>query len=149
MKQGEMLNAMILIATNAHAGQTDRGGQPYILHPLKVMDLLDTKDEELRCIAVGHDVIEDTKTTWDDLREAGMSDRVIKGIKALTKMPGQSYDQYKDDVFANVDAMKVKQCDLQHNSDIRRLKGISEKDIIRMEKYHRFYLEIQSSLMDE
>lgn len=143
-----MLSKMILIATNAHDGQFDRGGTPYILHPMKVMHYLKTDDEELQCIALGHDVIEDTKVTYKDLRDAGISERVIKGIAALTKMPGQTYDEYKEGVFANVDAMKVKMADLRHNTDVRRLKGVTEKDIQRMEKYHRFYLEIMAKLQE-
>ena len=148
MKKGEMLSKMILIATNAHDGQFDRGGTPYILHPMKVMHYLKTDDEELQCIALGHDVIEDTSVTYKDLRDAGISERVIKGIAALTKMPGQTYDEYKEGVFANVDAMKVKMADLRHNTDVRRLKGVTEKDIQRMEKYHRFYLEIMAKLQE-
>lgn len=146
MKNGEMLSNMLVMATNAHAGQFDRGGKPYILHVLKVMHYLKTDDEELQCIAAGHDIIEDTKTTYNELREAGMSDRVIDGITALTKMPGQTLEKYKEGVFANRDAMLVKMCDLRHNSDIRRLKGITQKDIERMQKYHEFYLELKERI---
>ena len=148
MKKGEMLDAMLVLATNAHAGQFDKGGKPYILHPLRVMSFLKEDDEELQCIALGHDVIEDTKTTWKDLEAIGMSTRVIAGIRTLTKLPGQSYDEYKTVVFTNRDAMKVKLCDLRHNTDIRRLKGVTQKDIERMAKYHQFYLEIQAKLVD-
>lgn len=146
MKKGEMLGKMLVLTTNAHAGQFDRGGNPYILHPLKVMHYLKTDDEELMCIALGHDVVEDTGTTYQQLREAGMSERVIDGIRALTKVPGQTYDEYKQCVFANVDAMRVKMADLRHNTDIRRLKGVSEKDIARMAKYHQFFMEIKSRI---
>ena len=146
MKKGEMLSAMILVATNAHAGQFDKGGRPYILHPLRVMSFLKKDDEELQCIAVGHDVIEDTKTTYADLRSIGISERVISGIKALTKVPGETLDEYKTRVFENEDAMRVKLCDLRHNSDIRRLKGVTEKDVARMAKYHMFYMEILAKL---
>lgn len=146
MKKGEMLSKMILIATNAHAGQFDKGGMPYILHALKVMHYTKSDDEEIQCIAVGHDVIEDTKTTYVDLREAGISERVIDGIRALTKLPGQTLEEYKEGVFANRDAMLVKMADLRHNTDVRRLKGVSEKDITRMVKYHQFYLEIEARL---
>lgn len=148
MRKGEMLDKMIVIATNAHHGQYDKGGAPYILHPLRVMSFLKTTDEELQCIAVGHDVIEDTSVTYKDLTEAGISQRVQDGIRALTKVPGETLDEYKARVFANPDAMRVKMCDLRHNSDIRRLKGVTEKDIARMAKYHTFYLEIQSRLVD-
>lgn len=146
LKKGEMLGRMLVITTNAHAGQYDKGGQPYILHPLKVMHYLKTDDEELQCIALGHDVIEDTSVTYVDLREAGMSDRVIAGIHALTKLPGETHDEYKMRIFANKDAMLVKLCDLRHNSDIRRLKGVSQKDVDRLAKYNRFYLELQDAL---
>jgi (p)ppGpp synthase/HD superfamily hydrolase len=95
MKRGEMLAKMIHIATNAHDGQFDKGGVPYILHPLKVMHYLKTDDEELQCIALGHDVIEDTDVTYADLRDAGISERVIAGIAALTKLPGETLAEYK------------------------------------------------------
>ena len=146
MKKGEMLAKMLVIATNAHAGQFDKGGLPYILHPLKVMHYLHSDDEELQCIALGHDVIEDTSVTYKDLRDAGISERVIVAIRALTKLPGQTLDEYKEGVFDNPDAMKVKLSDLRHNTDIRRLKGVTEKDIARMAKYHQFFMEIQAKL---
>jgi (p)ppGpp synthase/HD superfamily hydrolase len=146
MKKGELLGKVLVLATNAHAGQFDRGNNPYILHPLKVMHYLKTDDEELQCIALLHDVIEDTKTTWKDLEEIGCTERVLKAVKALTKMPGQTYDEYQEIVFANEDAMRVKLCDLRHNTDIRRLKGVTQKDIDRVAKYNRFFLEIQARL---
>jgi (p)ppGpp synthase/HD superfamily hydrolase len=146
MKKGEMLDKMLVIATNAHHGQFDKGGRPYILHPLRVMSYLKEDDEELQCIALGHDVIEDTKVTYKDLRDAGISERVINGIWRLTKQPGQTYDEYKEGVFSSIDAMKVKLCDLRHNTDIRRLKGVTEKDIARIAKYQTFYLEIRARL---
>jgi len=147
MNKGELLNKMLVLATNAHASQYDKGGKPYILHPLKVMHYLKSEDEELQCIALGHDVIEDTKVTYVQLRELGITDRIIEGIRALTKIPGETYDEYKERVFANEDAMRVKMADLRHNTDIRRLKGVTEKDIARVAKYHMFYLEIQGKLL--
>lgn len=146
MKKGEMLSAAIHIATNAHHGQFDRGGQPYILHPFAVMTLLETPDEELRCVALLHDVIEDADVTYQDLEDSGMSYRVIDAVRALTKQRGQTYNEYKDEVFKNPDAMRVKAADLTHNSDVRRLKGVSEKDVQRMVRYHNFFLEIQNRL---
>ena len=137
---------MLVLVVNAHAGQFDRGGNPYILHPLKVMHYLKSLDEELMCMALGHDVIEDTKVTYQDLRAAGMTERVIKGMADLTKLPGETYEEYKQRVFANRDAMLVKRADLRHNTDIRRLKGVSEKDLARMAKYHQFYMEIEARL---
>lgn len=148
MKKGMMLANMLLLATNAHAGQFDRGGKPYILHPLKVMHYLKSDDEELQCIALGHDIIEDTDVTYGELSAAGMSTRVLEGIRALTKVRGESYTEYKERVMQNRDAMRVKLCDLRHNTDIRRLKGVTEKDVARMAKYHEFWVEIQLALLE-
>ena len=148
MKKGELLGKVLVLATNAHAGQFDRGGKPYILHPLKVMHYLKTDDEELQCIALLHDVVEDTDTSWKDLEAIGCTERVLNAVRALTKLPGQTYDEYKEVVFANEDAMRVKLCDLRHNTDIRRLKGVTQKDVDRITKYNQFFLEIQFRLKD-
>jgi len=138
---------MLVLATQRHDGKFDKGGMPYILHPLKVMHYLRTDDEELQCIALGHDLIEDTFSCMSEgvafLNSRGFSERVILGICALTKIDVQTYDRYKELVKANHDAVLVKMADLRHNSDIRRLKGVTQKDIERVERYHRFYLELQ------
>lgn len=141
-----MLDKAILMATNGHHGQFDRGGKPYILHCLAVLHMVDSEDEEVQCVSVMHDLIEDTKTTYADLREAGFSERVIEGVRAMTKNPGYSYEEYQQQVLANKDAVIVKMADLKHNSDITRLKGVREKDIERMVKYQKFYLMLKASL---
>lgn len=145
-----MLARMIALAADAHSLQIDKGGRPYILHCLQVMYNLEDVgyeiDDELRCIAVGHDLVEDTWLTEDDLYDYEFSDRVITGIMAMTKKKGQSYSEYKSQVFSNRDAMIVKLCDLRHNSDIRRLKGVTEKDLLRLSRYAQFYTEIKERL---
>lgn len=146
MKKGELLGKAIVLAATRHDGQYDRGGQPYILHPLKVMHYLKTNDEELQCIAILHDVIEDTDTTYKELAELGFTQRIIDGVRALTKIAGETFEEYAARVFSNRDAMMVKLCDLRHNTDIRRLKGVREKDILRMVKYQNFYLDIEAKL---
>lgn len=146
MKKGEMLGKMLLLATGAHAGQFDKGGAPYILHPLKVMHYLKTDDEELMCIALGHDLFEDTYVVPTTLLDLGVSVRVVLGIDALTKRKHETYEDYKGKVMVNEDAMRVKLCDLRHNTDIRRLKGVTEKDTARIAKYHQFYQEILNEL---
>lgn len=149
MTKGTMLAKALHLATNAHDGQFDKGGNPYILHPLKVMHYLKSADEELQCIALLHDVIEDTNTTYADLAAEGMSLRVIEGVQALTKQKGFSYEHYKSQVMDNHDAMRVKMADLRHNTDIRRLKGVRQKDLERMAKYQAFYLELRDALEAE
>lgn len=143
--KGEMLSKMISLATERHAGQFDKGGRPYILHPLTVMHRLRTDDEELQCIAVGHDLLEDTATTEAELERLGFSNRIVVGILRLTKDPQENERGYRNKVKSNPDAVKVKIEDLRHNSDIRRLKGVTEKDIARMVRYHEFYLELKET----
>lgn len=141
MKRGEMLNKMLVLVTTEFDGIFDKGGVPYVLHCLKVMHYLKSDDEELQCIALGHDLVEDRKNiTYAYLRELGFSERIISGIASVTKVPGETHDEYMAKIMANSDGIRVKLADLRHNSDIRRLKGITAKDVARIEKYHKMYL---------
>ena len=146
---GSLLSRMLLFATEKHSNQFDKGGLPYILHPLKVMYYLKSDDEELQCIALGHDLIEDCKVTYQELLNMGFTDRIVNGIKGLTKIPGETNIDYMLRIKSSKDCIKVKLCDLRHNSDIRRLKGISEKDIQRIKKYHEMYAELEKNLLGE
>lgn len=143
MKRGELLNKMLVLTTTEFSGIFDKGGAPYILHCLKVMYYLKTDEEELQCIGLGHDLVEDTDVTYVQLRDMGFTERVIEGIRAMTKIPGETNDEYMARIKANHDAIRVKLCDLRHNSDIRRLKGVTAKDVARIEKYHKMYLELR------
>jgi guanosine-3',5'-bis(diphosphate) 3'-pyrophosphohydrolase len=140
--KGLMLSKMRSLVVEAFAGVYDKGGRPYVLHCLQVMMWLDEDDEELQCIGLGHDLLEDTSVTEARLIELGFSRRVIDGIKALTKLQGESYEDYKAKVKANRDAVKMK--DLRHNSDISRLKGLRPKDIERVARYRAFYVELSA-----
>lgn len=140
-----LLSEMLFLATEAHHGQFDRGGLPYILHPLAVMHMLRSDDEELQCIALGHDLLEDTYVTYDLLYQK-FGSFIANVILLLTKTEGQRYEDYKQAVFSSNAAMLVKACDLRHNSDITRLKGVTKKDIERTAKYHVFYSEIKERL---
>jgi (p)ppGpp synthase/HD superfamily hydrolase len=143
MKQ---LNTAIRIAAVAHDGQFDKGGHPYCLHPLKVMHYLKSTDQELMSIAVLHDVVEDTSVTYAYLLEEGLSERVIEGVRCVTKVPGETKQEYRARVMSNLDAVRVKMADLRHNSDIRRLKGVTDKDIARVVEYQKFYTELKAHL---
>jgi len=132
-----MLGQAIALAAEVHEGQVDKGGFAYILHPLRVMNNLNSTDKELCCIAVMHDVIEDSKVTLDDLEELGFTIRVIAGVRALTHLKGEDYQDYIERAACNNDARLVKMQDLRDNSDITRLKGLTEKDFKRMEKYQK------------
>lgn len=139
------LTEMLVLAATKHGGQVDRGGAAYILHPLKVMhDLRDHDDEELLCIALGHDLIEDTDVTSFDLVAMGFSNRVVKGIEALTKNSWENHEEYYARIKANPDAVKVKMRDLMHNMNLRRLKDVTKDDIERQKRYGRFLAELES-----
>ncbi len=135
-----MLGKAIALAAKVFENSKDKGGQPYILHCLKVMDNLHTDDEDLKIIAVLHDIIEDTKITAEELYSMGFSYRIILALNLLTHRKEVSYDDYIKAISFNIDATKVKLADLKDNSDITRLKGLSKKDFDRMEKYHRSFI---------
>lgn len=140
-----MLSKAIRIAAEAFEGKYDKGGKPYILHCLHVMSQMPEEDEELRCIAVLHDLLEDTHWTGLQLEKEGFSYRVISAVNTLTHRC-ETYDQYIKAISYNKDAVKVKLADLRHNSDITRLKGLRKKDFDRLEKYHRAYEYLRSEV---
>lgn len=135
------MNLAIAIALTAEGfkNKTDKSGEPYILHCLRVMNNLHTKDKELQSIAVMHDVVEDGIVTQYQLADLGFSDRVLQAIYLLTHRKGEEYDNYIKQVAFNKDAILVKLADLKDNSDITRLKGLTKADLDRAEKYHRAY----------
>ena len=140
MNNQVQLEKAIRLSVKSHTGQYDRGGKPYILHPLHLMNQL-MFDVELATIAVLHDSIEDSSLTIGDLVDAGFSARVIEAVGLLTHIEGEDYmDGYISDICTNYDAIRVKRKDLEHNSDITRLKGIKDKDIVRMKKYHEAFI---------
>lgn len=139
-----MLATAIRLAAEAFEGSIDKGGKPYILHCLRVMNAVDQNDEELMCIAVLHDLIEDKgdKYTFEELRSVyGFSERVVNTIAVLTHDKNVSnYEEYIKYIGINKDAVAVKLADLKDNSDITRLKGLRKKDFDRMERYHKAFI---------
>lgn len=121
------------LAKKAHLGQKDKGGNDYIEHPKAVASMMDTDIE--KAVAYLHDVVEDTKISFDDLKEYGFPNQIIEAVKALTKQKNESYDVYIDRVIKNSIAKKVKLADMKHNSDITRIKNPSQKDYDRCQKY--------------
>lgn len=139
------LDVAISIAAEAFKGKFDRGGQPYILHCLYVMYGMPEDDQELRIIAVLHDLLEDFPKEWNipKLKNLGFSERVLTALSFLTHMDGVSYDDYIDDMMTCIDAVRVKLRDLEHNSMISRVKGLRQKDFERLEKYVRSYQKLK------
>lgn len=135
------LEHAITLAANAHAGQVDKAGAPYILHPLRVM--LRCSTNEQRIAAVLHDVVEDCGVTLERLRAEGFSDAVVRAISSLTKREGEDYDAFVRRAGADPIARVVKLADLADNRDLSRIPNPTEKDRARLEKYARAtaYLE--------
>jgi len=130
-----LLEKCIKFALDVHAGQTDRYGRPYILHPLHLMSQMDTEVEMMA--AVLHDVIEDSDTTLDDLRRLGLPQEVIEAVSLLTHGEADSYDDYVHKLKPDAVARKIKLADLAHNMDIRRMDSVTEQDAARLDKYRR------------
>lgn len=143
-----MFGKAMFIAAREHMNVRDKGGNAYILHPMRIAMRLRSNDEELLSIAILHDVIEDSKVTFEDLLNEGFTDRVIAALRLLTHQKGVSYDNYIDNMRGNLDALLVKREDLRDNSDITRLKGVSDKDFERMKKYQRSFVKVESYIKE-
>jgi (p)ppGpp synthase/HD superfamily hydrolase len=129
------LDHAIAIAIKAHSGQVDKAGQPYILHPLRVMLKFQSEDE--RIVAVMHDVVEDSDVTFYSLNKEGFSDKVVEAIECLTKRKNEDYESFIMRASKNSIAKKIKIEDIRDNLDLTRLHKITEKDLQRIEKYHQ------------
>ena len=123
----------IEIAANAHAGQRDKAGQPYIFHPLRVMFRVNGEHEQMA--AVLHDVVEDTAITIDDLAREGFPSEVLRAIAALTKLPGETRLEAAARAAADPVARKVKLADNAENMDLSRIPNPTDKDYARCREY--------------
>jgi len=145
------LEKAIKIAVEAHTGQVDKGGNPYILHPLRVMQSLNSDEE--RIVGVLHDVVEDCEGwTWERLKDQGCSDEIIEALKSVSKTleeekqfkemdaPDDKMDHYLRFIQrakANKIGRNVKAADIRDNLDISRIDDITESDINRLNRYKK------------
>lgn len=129
------LEDAIAIAAQAHQGQKDKAGAPYLLHPLRMM--LRMTSEATMMAAVLHDVVEDTDWTLERLREVGVSAEVLAAVDCLTHREDESYQEFIARVQTNAIARQVKVADLEDNMNIQRIKQLEAKDLARLEKYHQ------------
>ena len=120
------------IAFWAHKDQTDKSGMPYIYHPVHLAEQM--TDEATTCVALLHDVVEDTQVTFEDL-EAGFTPEIIDALRLLTHDDAVPYMEYVAAIKNNPIAKAVKLADLAHNSDLTRLDVVDEKALKRVEKY--------------
>ncbi len=127
------LERALEIAAAAHAGQQDKAGQPYILHPIRVMLAVNTLDEKITAIL--HDTVEDTQVTCDDLADAGFSDDIINAVLALTKVDGESRMDAAKRAVEDTIARQVKLADVADNMDLSRIPNPTATDHARLEEY--------------
>lgn len=137
----KILQHAIELATEAHKGQTDRAGKPYIGHITRVMQAGRTVEE--RMAGILHDIVEDTDWTFDRLADEGIPPQVIAAVRCLTKQEGEDYDRFVERVKTNPIAVEVKLNDLRDNMDITRLPEITDADVVRLRKYRRAYDELR------
>jgi (p)ppGpp synthase/HD superfamily hydrolase len=128
------LKTATLIAIDAHDGQLDKGGKPYIEHVIRVM--ADQWSEDGKIVAMLHDVLEDSNIcTLEDLTNLGFSNEVVFAVDCLTKKENENYETYIKKIKFNPLAACVKIADLRDNMNLSRLKEITDKDIARCKKY--------------
>jgi (p)ppGpp synthase/HD superfamily hydrolase len=125
----------VILACQAHEDQVDKGGNPYILHPLRIAQQMQTSEE--RIVAMLHDVIEDTDIPLQYLRDEGYSDTIVEAIDALTRRDGETYMDYIRRAKQNPIARKVKIADIKDNMDLSRIPEPTEKDLQRMKRYEK------------
>jgi (p)ppGpp synthase/HD superfamily hydrolase len=133
------LDTAIAIASAAFVGVYDKGGVPYIMHCLHVMDKVKYLGTEAMIVAVLHDLLEDTEWTPTQLVENGFNPHTVSLIELLTHEDNEPYDDYIKRAALNNITRAIKMEDIRHNSDPHRLKGLREKDFKRLEKYTRAF----------
>jgi (p)ppGpp synthase/HD superfamily hydrolase len=133
MMDASILEKALAMALQAHRGQKDKSGLPYVFHPIRMMLQLTTLEEQT--VALLHDVLEDSPFTAEDLRKEGFSSVVIEAVKALTREKDEPYLEYIRRVKQNRLARVVKLADIKENLNANRLTNLSEKDCQRLERY--------------
>lgn len=129
------------VALQAHDGQVDKAGKPYIHHPLRLMAKMD--DEISKAVAVLHDVIEDSDFTANDLIARGIPFDVVTRVEALSRRDGESYMQFIDRIAPDEITRKVKIADLKDNMDLSRLPEVTDVDTKRNARYQKALLRLE------
>lgn len=118
-----------------HKDQVDKQGVPYPFHPFHVAESM--TDEASCCVALLHDILEDTDTTAEELLSLGFPKEVVEAVQMMTHSDDVPYLDYVRTLKSNPLARAVKISDLTHNSDLTRLDTVTEKDLKRAEKYKK------------
>ena len=137
LSYNEQFQIALELAVEKHKNQTDKAGNPYILHPLHVMENVNSKEGKI--VTILHDIIEDTDITENYLLKIGLSKRIVDAVVALTRSEDMDYQEYIKNLSSNPLAKEVKLADLEHNMDLKRLPTLEEKDLERNRKYQIAY----------
>lgn len=148
LKNTPVLERAIQIAAQVHSGQTDKAGAPYLLHPIRLM--MKMKSDTAKIVAVLHDVVEDCvpKGSWtfERLTSEGFSEDIVEALKCVTKLhENEDYDEFIDRSMSNAIAREVKLADLEDNLNVLRISELREKDLKRIEKYHRSWHRLSAT----
>lgn len=135
MIYSQLTKKAMKIAYEAHKNQTDKSGIPYIYHPIHLAEQM--KDEQTTCVALLHDVVEDTDIKLCDLRNEGFPESVLEALRLMTHDKMVPYMDYVRKIKENPIARAVKLADLKHNSDLSRLDVVDEKANKRVVKYRK------------
>jgi (p)ppGpp synthase/HD superfamily hydrolase len=140
------LERAIAIAVEAHTGQFDKAGAPYVLHPVRMMFAMTHADDKI--VAVLHDVVEDAEGwTFHRLEAEGFSADVLGGLRSVTKLhPDEDYDDFIARAMANPIGCRVKLADLRDNCNLTRIKELGPNDFKRLAKYHRALGRIEAAM---
>jgi len=122
----------LMLAIKGHEGQYDKGGMPYINHPMAVSTYCDTK--EAKIVALLHDTLEDTDITYEEICE-GCGKEIADLVQMMTHDDSVPYMDYVKFVGQNPVTREVKLADLRHNTQPGRIIDMTEKDHERMRKY--------------
>ena len=123
------------VAFDVHKNQVDKNGIPYIYHPVHLAEQM--TDESTICVALLHDVVEDTDMTFEQLADEGFTDEIIDALRLMTHDEAVPYMEYVKIIKTNPIATAVKLADLRHNSDLTRLDTVNEKALERAAKYKK------------
>ena len=131
----ELTKKAMQIAFDAHKEQKDKSGLPYVFHPFHLAEQM--TDEVSTCVALLHDVVEDSAITFEDMAKQSIPTTVIEILRLLTRDDTVPYLDYVQNIMdsSNQTAIAVKLADLRHNSDVSRLEFVDEKMVARFEKY--------------
>ena len=133
----ELREKAMQIAEKVHRNQVDKGGKPYISHPVRV-EMMCSRQED-RLVALLHDTVEDGDIASEYLLMVGFPQEVVDAVLSVSRKSGENYFDFIQRCKSNPIGRRVKICDLKDNMDVTRLNDLTEKDIERLKKYHKAY----------